>query len=71
MYSTSWISKENKKEYNKAYYKKHKKRLDEKSKQRDEELITCDLCEITMIKRNFNRHMKSKQHQDKQHLDKI
>ena len=61
-YSTSWLSKEDKHEYNKEYYNRNKEYFKEHGQKQNQRCITCT-CGLIVIQKNLKRHQQSKQHQ--------
>lgn len=71
-YMKKWYeaNKQQKVEYDKKYHEKNKARRKEQNKKWGEEIITCDICNLTMRRSSKSRHEKRKQHQTMMRISK-
>ena len=49
-------------EYFKNYYKNNIEKFKQRSEQRKEEFITCDICNCDIVKKNKTQHYRTKKH---------
>ena len=71
-YMKKWYdaNKQQKAEYDKKYNEKNKVRKTEQNKKWSEEIITCDICNLTMRRSSKSKHLKTKKHQTMMRISK-